>query len=515
MDRQRHEALLAKHPDVKSLLFSDESLVSVEIVSVDRPERPASAIQALRRLVRAEGRQEIGSTGPVMAATTATKSSHGVSKNLRLFETLFGRDSLVVARILLPWYPKLATATVLRLAALQGLRGVSEREEEPGRIVHEARREDDPIARELTLHRGWSWPYYGSVDATCLWLSLLTSLARMQHLQAEQSVIRRDNKTVSLGDCALDAIDWLVGRLKSTPTGLLESSPKFRGSLENQVWKDSWDSYSHQDGLFARAGTVASVEVQGLAYDALCDAIWLYRKLGLGECGRALPLKTLLEQARQLRRTVLQDFWCDTPDRGGFFALGCDRDDHGTVRQLAVRSSNMGHLLRSRILDGGDEEVVHKRTSLVRALFGSDMVCAAGLRTLSASATRYRPSGYHNGTSWPWDTYTVAEGLQRNGYRSLADDFRQRVWCVYKEHRGFPEFAMGNSGAVPEFSSRVVTVTNELGRQYQIEQPPQQVQAWTVAPILAIKRTRQSQFYTEAPSASALEAELLRNVTEP
>jgi glycogen debranching enzyme len=513
--RERHEQFLVKHPDLKNMLFPGERIMAVEEVPIDRLGRPPSAIHALRRLVRAGPEQEIGSTGPAMAATTSSISPSGVSKHLRCFEALFGRDSLITARILLPWYPRLAATTLVRLAETQGVRAVLAREEEPGRIAHEIRCEDDPIAKELSLRLGWDWPYYGSIDATCLWLSLFTKLVHMKLLKAEQIVTRRDGQAVSLGQCAADSISWLVGRLKSTPKGLLESSPMFHGSIENQVWKDSRHSYSHHDGSLARTGTIASVETQGLAYDALCDAILLYRQLGLDECKRAPRLETLVERAKQIRRTVLRDLWRDTPGGGGFFALGSDRDDHGYFRQLAVRSSNMGHLLLSRVLDGDDEEVVRKRVSLVRALFRPDMICAAGLRTLSASEVRYRSSDYHNGASWPWDTYTVAEGLRRNGYDSLASDLHRRVWHVYKEYGGFPEFARGNWGTVPRFNNRVVSVVDKFGCEYGIERPPQQVQAWTVASIIAIKRQRRANSRVETKSTSAFEMELLAEVTEP
>ncbi|MCA1606173.1 MAG: hypothetical protein LC775_12040 [Acidobacteria bacterium] len=448
-----------------------------------------------------------------MAATTSRISPHGASRHLRLYECLFGRDSLVTARTLLPWYPTLAVTTILSLAKMQGLCVVPRREEEPGRIAHEIRCEGDPIARKLSSSHGWDWPYYGSVDATCLWLSLVTSLVRAKHLRLEETVVRRNKQAVSLAKCVVDAIVWLLNRLESTPLGLLESLPKFQGSLENQVWKDSWDAYSHRDGSFAQVGTVASVEAQGLTYDALRDSEWLYRKLGLGEFVQAPHLERLVEQAKQIRRTVFKRFWCEEGDGVGYFALASDRDNHGSFRQLAVRSSNMGHLLQSQLLDGNDEEVACKRASLVRALFAPDMICAAGLRTLSARETRYRSTHYHNGASWPWDTYTVAEGLQRHGYDSLASDLCARIWRTYEEYRGFPEFARGNSGTVPEFNDRVVRVGDKFGRQYQIEQPPQQVQAWTVATIVAIERTGRS-FGARPKSASSFERALLAEVAE-
>ena len=139
-----------------------------------------SSLKEMLRLTRAGNENEIGKFGPSVAAlaletSTLLNPSPDTPKHLRLYEVNFGRDSLRVAIDLISSYPELARATTLRLAALQGLEDNTEREEEPGRIVHEARDKDDPIAQELTEQLGWGWPYYGSVDATPEFIRTLTA----------------------------------------------------------------------------------------------------------------------------------------------------------------------------------------------------------------------------------------------------------------------------------------------------------------------------------------------------
>jgi glycogen debranching enzyme len=125
-----------------------------------------SSIEQLQRLTRASSRAEIGRFGPSVAALAMHGQDSQPDDHLRLYEVLFGRDSLRVAIDLVGTYPALARATLLELAKLQGREYHQAREEEPGRIIHENRDPDDPIARDLSSRLGWGWPYYGTVDAT-------------------------------------------------------------------------------------------------------------------------------------------------------------------------------------------------------------------------------------------------------------------------------------------------------------------------------------------------------------
>jgi glycogen debranching enzyme len=422
-----------------------------------------------------------------MAACTAPRSDtdEPANSHLRLFEALFGRDSLICARILLPHYPGLARQTVLALAALQGCREEVRSEEEPGRIPHEVREPEDPVARSITANAGWAWPYYGSIDATCLWISLVTALFRIDPSFLDTLVYGRGGRRTML-DCLVQAVEWLVRRLDATESGLLESHPRFPGSIENQVWKDSWDAYCHADGTLATPGTIASVEVQGLAHDALLD-VALVLTMRAVRAGPSLRPAALRLRADHIRSRILSDFWVED-EAGGFFALGLDRDLHGKPRPLAVRSSNMGHLLLSGVLDSDDTEVVRKRDALLRALLAPDMLCAAGVRTLSSAAARYRPNAYHNGNCWPWDTFMISAGMHRHGFTNIADDLCRRILRGYLATHLFPEFFSGDDDSRPHFGTLIADVVDHNDRRNRICQPPQEVQAWTVAALLAIKR---------------------------
>src|SRR5690606_30664910 len=124
----------------------------------------------------------------------------------------------------------------------------------------------------------------------------------------------------------------------------------------NQVWKDSPDAYHHSDGTLANhTSGIASIEVQTTAYDALLDAALLYEDY-LNTPDIAY---TLREQAEELRSTILNEFWTD--EKGGYFVLGTDRDELGNLRQLKVRTSNMGHTLNSRLLAGNDPYITDRR----------------------------------------------------------------------------------------------------------------------------------------------------------
>lgn len=488
IDEARHRALLASAPELADQLKTGERLIHVERVAVARPAAPLSALEALGALTPQPGRTPLDRSGPVVASGRAPRSDDEApaSRHLSLFEVLFGRDSLTCARILLPWYPGLARRTVLALAALQGNRDDVQSEEQPGRIAHEVRDPNDPIARAITADAGWSWPYYGSVDATCLWILLVAALTRADPGFSATIITRRDGTRTSVSSCLAHAVTWLIRRLDTTESGLLESRPRFAGSIENQVWKDSWDAYCHADGTQATPGTIASVEVQALAHDALQDAASVFAAGACDTTSCTDPVK-LRRRAAYVRTRLLSDFWIED-QTGGFFALGLDRDPSGRPRPIAVKSSNMGHLLLSRALDGDERDIVEKRRALVAAVLAPDMLCAAGIRTLSAAARRFRPNAYHNGNSWPWDTYIISAGMRRHGLDRPANDLCRRIVAGHRATHLFPEFFSGDDDPNPHIGNLIADVVDNTGRQNRICQPPQEIQAWTAASVLAIKR---------------------------
>lgn len=478
-----------------------------------RYDSTPSSLEQMLRLTGSRSARFIGENGPSIAALAlsdpraASKprlklpmskryystTEHQTPDHLRLYEVVFGRDSLRVAIDLISSYPTLARATTLRLAQLQGVEYNEAREEEPGRIVHEARDANDAIARRLTQELGWEWPYYGSVDATPEFVRTLTSYCRQTEENYQFLSTRYTDRSGKSRDMAyaLDmAIEWIINRLDANNEGLLEYKSVIPRGIENQVWKDSWDAYHHADGTLANhAQGISSIEVQVTTYDALLDAADLYERM-YDDAERSYILR---EWASMLKRNILDLFW--TEDKGGYFVLGLDRDDEGRVRQMKIRTSNMGHVLNSRLLEpkddnsSDDDELLHKRQAVIRHLLSPEMLNISGIRTLASDEVRFRPGAYHNGSVWLWDTHHIAKGLRRHGMESAANELDRRMLHVVETTRMFPEYVRGDMHLLPRVNEYTITVyDSQAERENRVEQPPQEVQAWTVAAMLAIKK---------------------------
>jgi len=465
-----------------------------------------SSLQQMLRLTGSRSARAIGTNGPSVASLaleppvpkkTRLKTisrlrysptmAPSAPAHLRLYEVVFGRDSLRVAIDLINSYPELARATTLKLAQLQGIEYNIAREEEPGRIVHEARDNDDVRAQQLTRDLGWEWPYYGAVDATPEFVRTLTAYCRRTQENYKFLTTEYIDRSGHKRDMAyaLDmALEWILNRLDSNSEGLLEYKSVLPRGIENQVWKDSWDAYHHADGTLANHDQgIASIEVQVTAYDALLDAAELYERI-YDDADHAQELR---RRAEQLKRTILDIFW--TEEKGGYFVLGTDRDEEGQLRQMKIRTSNMGHVLNSRLLEGDDPELLHKREMVVRHILAPEMLNISGIRTLASDEIRFRPGAYHNGSIWLWDTHHIAKGLRRQGHTDAASELDRRMLHVIETTKIFPEYVRGDNYLLPSINNYTVTVWDELAqRENQVEQPPQEVQAWTVAAILAIKK---------------------------
>jgi glycogen debranching enzyme len=230
--------------------------------------------------------------------------------------------------------------------------------------------------------------YYGSVDATPLYVMLVDELWRWG---APLEVVR---PLLPYVDAALD---WMAGPGDLDGDGYLEYQRATPKGLANQGWKDSFDSVHFADGTLARA-PLALCEVQGYAYAAWRAGADLAR--AVGDEPRAAFRE---ERAAELRRAFNRDFWL--PHRGAF-ALALDRDK----RPADSIASNMGHCLWTGIVDADHA------ASVARWLAGPDMASGWGLRTLAQSMARYDPLSYHNGSVWPHDTAIAIAGLRRAGF---------------------------------------------------------------------------------------------------
>ncbi|NUR07181.1 MAG: amylo-alpha-1,6-glucosidase [Nocardioidaceae bacterium] len=302
------------------------------------------------------------------------------------FLTLFGRDSLWAARLLMPFGTGLALSTLRTLARRQGTKDDPAAEEQPGKILHEV--------RTTTLELGgMSLPptYYGSVDATALFVCTLADAwqwgADRDEVAALLPVVRR-------------CLEWVLA--ESAETGWLRYVDTTGRGLANQGWKDSVDSVQFADGRLADP-PIALSEVQGYAHEAAVRGAALLAAFG------EEPVPGLAEWAEGLRERFRRDFWVDTPD-GGHVAIALDRD--GVAVDSAT--SNMGHLLGTGILS--EAQVAR----VVEVLGGPGLSSGFGLRTLTSASPRYSRLSYHGGSVWPHDTAVAVRGLAREGYVAEA-----------------------------------------------------------------------------------------------
>jgi glycogen debranching enzyme len=305
------------------------------------------------------------------------------------FMTMFGRDSVFTSLQALPFTPELAATTLRVLGLWQGTRIDDFRDEDPGRILHEMRY-GEMTAFEERPHS----PYYGCADATPLYVVLLDEYERWT---GDRSLVRE------LEQEARAALNWIDAYADLMGNGYVSYRRRNeKTGLENQCWKDSWDSISYRDGRlpgFPRA----TCELQGYAYDAKLRGARLAREIWHDPTFAA----ELEKQAADLKRRFNRDFWVEKDE---YFALALDADGN----QVDALSSNNGHLLWSGIVDKS------KARAVVRHLLGPRLFTGWGVRTLAEGEGRFNPIGYHVGTIWPFDNSFIAWGLRRYGFKREA-----------------------------------------------------------------------------------------------
>jgi glycogen debranching enzyme len=360
------------------------------------------------------------------------------------FMTMFGRDSILTSLQSLPFTPELAATTLQALGDWQGSRVDDFRDEDPGRILHEMRY-GEMTAFEERPHS----PYYGCADATPLYVVLLDeyerwtgdrSLVRLREHEARAALAWIDDYADLLGNGYV----WYQRRNEET-------------GLENQCWKDSWDSISYGDGRLP-AFPRATCELQGYAYDAkirgarLARAIW----------NDPAYAERLEREAADLKRRFNRDFWVADE---GYFALALDTEGH----QVDSLASNNGHLLWSGIVDKS------KAKAVVANLLGPRLFSGWGVRTLAEGEARYNPIGYHVGTVWPFDNSFIAWGLRRYGFKDEAATIAE----------GILDAAEFFDGRLPEAFGGYERSLTKYPVQYPTACSPQ---AWsTGAPLLLLR----------------------------
>jgi glycogen debranching enzyme len=299
------------------------------------------------------------------------------------FMTLFGRDSLLTSWMALLVDPELALGVLQTLARFQGMNVNPRGDEEPGRILHEMR-----FGEAATLSLGGGSIYYGSADATPLFVMLLGELRRWG-LAAE--IV---DTLLPHADAGLEWIDRYGDR---DGDGYVEYQRATDRGLYNQGWKDSWDGVRFANGEVART-PIAMCEVQGYVYGA-----YVARYHFAMQEGDEAAAARWRQKAATLKQNFNRDFWL--PDRG-WYAIGLDAEK----QQIDSLASNMGHCLFTGIVDED------KAPDVVRHLMSDDVFSGWGIRTLGQSMTGYNPISYHCGSVWPHDNAIIAAGLMRYGF---------------------------------------------------------------------------------------------------
>ncbi|WP_421655380.1 glycogen debranching N-terminal domain-containing protein [Leptothermofonsia sp. ETS-13] len=320
-----------------------------------------------------------------------------LSAGVPWFSTLFGRDSIIAASQVLMLDPQIARETLYILAHYQGKTDDEWRDEQPGKILHEIRFGEMARCQEIP-----HTPYYGTVDATPLWLMLY----------AEYFAWTADYETLeNLWDNALAAMGWIDRNMKRT--GYLSYFRKSSRGLDNQGWKDSGDCIVNRRGQLAH-GDISLCEVQAYVYAAkvrLAQIARMKKRIDLADRWE--------EEARDLRVRFNRDFWMEDQD---FCALALD----GEGKPVDSITSNPGHCLNLGIF------TPEKAYSVAERLRAPDMFNGWGIRTLSSLSPAYNPMGYHTGSVWPHDNAITAMGLRSLGLIDQALELAQGILDMTK-----------------------------------------------------------------------------------
>lgn len=327
-------------------------------------------------------------THDLMMLSTMTPYGYYPYAGIPWYNCPFGRDGLIAALEFLPLYPQVARGTLAFLASYQGTKIDEFTDEEPGKILHEFRTGEMAACREVPYI-----PYYGTVDATPLFLIVFEAYMRWTD---DQLFLEQFWPHIEA------AAQWMVTYGDKDGDTFLEYHRASNKGLDNQGWKDAWDSMSYGDGGLAHSPLALS-EVQGYAYAAYRAVSYLAHKVGQHEDAPYWDQKS-----EDIQQNFLQHYWWDE-EQSVYMALADDNK-----RPCDVVASNAGQCLWTGILPDDKARLIIER------MMRQDMFSGWGIRTLSSQAARYNPLSYHNGSVWPHDTALIGTGCALYGEKKVA-----------------------------------------------------------------------------------------------
>jgi len=343
-----------------------------------------------------------------------TRTDHGefLAAGIPWYVAPFGRDAILASYEILAINPEPARRTLQLLGGLLGTQNDPWRDEEPGKVLHEIRQGE--LANAYYIPHT---PYYGTIDATPLYLMLAAAYFRWTN----------DLATIlELKDVLDRALAWIDRSGDLDGDGYVEYIRRSPRGLRNQGWKDSGSAVVHRDGTLAPP-PIALAEVQGYVYMAKQRMSEIYTLLG--DVSTAARLE---REAAELKVRFNRDFWMD---REQYFALALD----GDKRQVATVTSNPAHCLYCDLIDS------EKAEPLADRLMAPDMFSGWGIRTMSSQAVAFNPMSYHNGSVWPHDNALIAAGLKRYGRGRSTERITTALFdaAMHMEYYRLPELFCG------------------------------------------------------------------------
>ena len=329
------------------------------------------------------------------------------------YVALFGRDALTAGWQAAILGPELMTGSLEALGKLQGTRNDDWRDEQPGKMLHEAH--TGPLSMLDYNPRGRS---YSSITTSGLYAFIV---AELWHWTGDKTLVR------PFIEPALRALQWLEKHGDLDGDGFYEYQTRSPMGPKHQAWKDSPDAIVDEDGNEVDA-PIATCEEQAFVYVAklhLAETLWW---LGERELSRRI-----FHESQELKKRFHDAFWMEDE---GFYALALGPDK----RQVRSIASNAGHCLAAAIAEAAIVPRVAER------LFAKDLFSGWGIRTLSSDHPRYNPYSYHLGSIWPVEHGTFALGFWRYGLYDRVEQIARAQFDAAElfEYRRLPELFAGH-----------------------------------------------------------------------